>query len=63
MMPTIPKGRRYWLAYHRVDFRKSFEGMLAEAYYLDLDPFAGDVVLFAMITVSGYWESVLFLVR
>jgi hypothetical protein len=31
---------------HRVDFRKSHDGLLAEAYRMDLDPYAGDVVLF-----------------
>lgn len=31
---------------HRVDFRKSHDGLLAECYHMGLDPFAGDVVLF-----------------
>jgi hypothetical protein len=31
---------------HRVDFRKAHDGLLAEAYDMGLDPFAGDVVLF-----------------
>jgi len=31
---------------HRVDFRKSHDGLLAECYRIGLDPFAGDVVLF-----------------
>ncbi len=31
---------------HKVDFRKSHDGLLAECYQMGLDPFAGDVVLF-----------------
>ena len=34
------------VAMHKVDFRKSHDGLLAEAYHMGLDPFAGDVVLF-----------------
>jgi IS66 Orf2 like protein len=34
------------LAMHRVDFRKSHDGLLAECYQMGLDPFEGDVVLF-----------------
>lgn len=34
------------VAMHKVDFRKSHDGLLAECYRMDLDPFAGDVVLF-----------------
>lgn len=34
------------VAMHRVDFRKSHDGLLAECYRMGLDPFAGDVVLF-----------------
>ena len=34
------------LAMHKVDFRKAHDGLLAECYRMDLDPFAGDVVLF-----------------
>ena len=37
---------RIWLARHIVDFRKQHQGLLAEAYKMSLDPFAGDVVIF-----------------
>ena len=45
MLPPA-KLRFIHLAMHRVDFRKSHDGLLAEAYQMGLDPFAGDVVLF-----------------
>lgn len=45
MLPPA-KLRFIHLAMHRVDFRCSHDGLLAEAYKMDLDPFAGDVVLF-----------------
>jgi len=38
--------RRVLYAQHRVDFRKRFDGLLAEAYALGADPYAGDCVLF-----------------
>jgi hypothetical protein len=34
------------VAMHRVDFRMSHDGLLAECYRMGLDPFVGDVVLF-----------------
>jgi hypothetical protein len=37
---------RIWLARHRVDFRRQHDGLLAEAYKMNLDPFLGDVVIF-----------------
>lgn len=40
------RKQRIWLAEHRVDFRKGHSGLLAEAYKMQLDPFAGDVVIF-----------------
>ena len=40
------RSRRIWLAQHRVDFRKGHSGLLAEAYKMNLDPFANDVVIF-----------------
>jgi hypothetical protein len=40
------RKQRIWLAQHRVDFRKAQNGLLAEAYKLRLDPFAGDVIIF-----------------
>lgn len=45
MLPPA-KLRFIHVAMHRVDFRKSHDGLLAEAYQMGLDPFAGDVVLF-----------------
>lgn len=38
--------RRVLLAQHRVDFRKRFDGLLAEAYRIGADPYDGDCVVF-----------------
>lgn len=38
--------RRVFMAKHRVDFRKQHNGLLAEAYRVGADPYAGDCVLF-----------------
>jgi hypothetical protein len=38
--------QRIFLAQHRVDFRRHFDGLLAEARRLGADPYAGDCVLF-----------------
>jgi hypothetical protein len=46
MMITSGRRQRIWLARHRVDFRKAHNGLLAEAYKMNLDPFNGDVVIF-----------------
>jgi hypothetical protein len=40
------KVRRVFLARHRVDFRKRFDGLLAEARLLRADPYDGDCVMF-----------------
>lgn len=40
------KVRRVFLARHRIDFRRRFDGLLAEAYLLGADPYDGDCVLF-----------------
>lgn len=40
------KVRRVFLASHRVDFRKRFDGLLAEARQLGADPYDGDCVMF-----------------
>jgi IS66 Orf2 like protein len=37
---------RIWLVRHAVDFRKQQNGLLAEAYKVNRDPFAGDVLIF-----------------
>lgn len=38
--------RRVVLAEHRVDFRKGFDGFLAEAYRIQAVPYDGDCVVF-----------------
>lgn len=38
--------RRVFLAQHRVDFRRRFDGLLAECYRLGADPYWGDCVVF-----------------
>lgn len=38
--------QRVFLARHRVDFRKRFDGLLGEAYRLGADPYRGDCILF-----------------
>lgn len=38
--------RRVFLAQHRIDFRKGFDGLLAEAFRLSAQPYDGDCVLF-----------------
>ena len=40
------KIRRVFLACHCVDFRRRFDGLLAEAMQLGADPYDGDCVLF-----------------
>ena len=45
MLPPA-RMRFVHVAMHKVDFRKAHQGLLAECYRMDLDPFAGDVVLF-----------------
>jgi hypothetical protein len=40
------KIRRVFIARHRVDFRRRFDGLLAEALRLGADPYDGDCVLF-----------------
>lgn len=45
MLPPA-KLRCIYVAMHKVDFRKSHDGLLAECYQMGLDPYAGDAVLF-----------------
>ena len=40
------KIRRVFLAGHRVDFRRRFDGLLTEALQLGANPYDGDCVLF-----------------
>jgi hypothetical protein len=44
MLPCLPK--RLVIAKHRVDFRKQWDGLLAECYKMGFDPYAGDCVVF-----------------
>jgi hypothetical protein len=44
MLPCLPK--RLVVARHRIDFRKQFNGLLAECYRMGFDPYAGDCVVF-----------------
>ena len=44
MLPV--KVHRVLLAEHRVDFRKGFDGLLAEAFRLGAKPYDGDCVVF-----------------
>lgn len=45
-MMLAHRRSRIWLARHRVDFRRHHDGLLAEAYKMSLDPFAGDIIIF-----------------
>jgi hypothetical protein len=38
--------RRVFLAEHRVDFRKGFNGLLAEAFRVGAQPYDGDCIVF-----------------
>jgi hypothetical protein len=40
------KIRRVFIANHRIDFRRRFDGLLAEARRFGADPYSGDCVLF-----------------
>jgi hypothetical protein len=44
MLPVTVQ--RILMAQHRVDFRKRFDGLLAEAYRMGADPYDGDCVVF-----------------
>lgn len=45
MFLTI-QSRRIFVAEYVVDFRRAHDGLLAEAYRLNLDPFQGDLIIF-----------------
>jgi hypothetical protein len=45
-MLNLTGPRRFWIACFRVDFRRGFDGLLADAYLAKRDPFAGDVLIF-----------------
>jgi len=38
--------REVYIAQHAVDFRKGPDGLLAECYAMDLDPYSGECVIF-----------------
>ena len=40
------KIQRVFLATHKVDFRKRFDGLLSESYQLGANPYYGDCVIF-----------------
>ena len=44
MLPANIK--RVLIVQHRIDFRKRFDGLLAEAYRVGADPYGGDCVVF-----------------
>lgn len=44
MLPMTP--RRLVIAMHKVDFRKSWNGLLREAKQMGFDPYNGDCVVF-----------------
>ena len=66
-MMLTDRRSKIWLARHIVDFRNQHQGLLAEAYKMGLDPFAGDVVIFVGRTrrrikvlyadTTGLWVS------
>lgn len=45
-MFDLSKIKRIFVANYKVDFRKSYDGLMGEAYRLGLNPLAGDLVLF-----------------
>jgi hypothetical protein len=44
MLPCMPK--RLVIAQHRVDYRKQWNGLLAECYHMGFNPYEGDCVVF-----------------
>jgi transposase len=45
-MISSTRVQRIFLIEHGVDFRRAHNGLLAEAYRLQLDPYQGDLLLF-----------------
>ena len=66
MLMTM-RNNKIWLARHKVDFRRQHQGLLAEAYKMNLNPFSGDIIIFVgrglrrikvlYADVSGLWVS------
>lgn len=52
------KIKRIFVANYKVDFRKSYDGLMGEAYRMGLNPLAGDLVLF--FSKNGIRLKVLF---
>ena len=46
MIPSTAMIRRLCLVHHSVSFRNQHEGLLGEAYRLNLNPYNGDLVVF-----------------
>lgn len=45
-MISSSRNRRIYVANYVVDFRKNHDGLLAEAFKLNLNPFRGDIIIF-----------------
>ena len=45
-MISVSSGNRIFVCHHKVDFRKSHDGLLSKCYDLGLNPFNGDIILF-----------------
>jgi transposase len=46
MISLTSQVSRIFVAQYRVDHRKGHDGLLAEAYKLNLDPYKGDLIIF-----------------
>lgn len=46
MIPYLTAVKRICLVHHKVSFQYQHEGLLGEAYRLNLDPYNGDLVVF-----------------
>ena len=53
-MSLISQVREVHIAQHTVDFRKGFDGLLAECRRIELDPYAGQCVVF----VHRSWRQI-----
>jgi hypothetical protein len=54
----ISQIKEIFIAQHAVDFRKGFNGLLAECYNMEIDPYKDECVVF----VHRWWRQVLSLV-
>jgi hypothetical protein len=46
VIPSVSAVKRLCLVHHKVSFQNQHEGLLGEAYRLNLDPYDGDLVVF-----------------